>query len=138
MTSDRIIGVGVLLTGADGRILLGERVKPDEAPSWCLPGGAVEPGESFEAAAVRELGEETGIHDAGPPLVTTVVLDHPEGRVRVTAGVTMAAGATAPTVTEPHVFRSWRWFAPDELPAPLYAASAGLLTGTGRYQVARD
>ncbi|MEV0996495.1 NUDIX domain-containing protein [Nonomuraea sp. NPDC050202] len=141
MSVDRVIGVGVVLIAPDGRVLLGERVKAGEPPSWCLPGGAVEPGESFEEAAVRELGEETGIHDAGTPRVTAVVLDHPEGGVRVTAGVSMAAGAGAPVVTEPHVFRSWRWFPLDGLPEPLFEASARLL-GTvgagGRYRVAHD
>ncbi|AQZ69320.1 MutT/nudix family protein [[Actinomadura] parvosata subsp. kistnae] len=139
MTTDRIIGVGVLLTAADGRILLGERIKPGEPPSWCLPGGAVEPGETFETAAVRELAEETGISDASPPSVTAVVVDHPGGAVRVTAGVRMTAGPTPPAVTEPHVFRSWQWFALDALPSPLFDATARLLgaaEGNGHYRVA--
>ena len=35
---------------------------------WATPGGGLDPGESFEAAACRELLEETGlrIHDPGP------------------------------------------------------------------------
>ena len=32
---------------------------------WITPGGGVNPGESFEAAAVRELWEETGLRDVG-------------------------------------------------------------------------
>lgn len=31
---------------------------------WVLPGGGVEPGESWEAAAIRELWDETGIEVA--------------------------------------------------------------------------
>ena len=33
---------------------------------WAMPGGGLEPGESFEEAAVRELAEETGWTDLGP------------------------------------------------------------------------
>ncbi|MFD1935877.1 NUDIX hydrolase [Nonomuraea mangrovi] len=133
-----IIGVGVVLVDSDGRILLGERIKSGEEPSWCLPGGAVEPGESFEAAAVRELAEETGIHDAVRPLVTAVIVDSHEGTARVTAAVAMTAGRTAARVTEPEVFASWQWFAPEQLPEPLFPATAQVLTsasGGWRYPI---
>src|SRR5690606_39090682 len=60
-------GVRALITGPDGRILL-MRVR-DEMPLdasdpvtdyWILVGGGVEPGESLDAAMVREIFEETG------------------------------------------------------------------------------
>jgi ADP-ribose pyrophosphatase YjhB (NUDIX family) len=45
----------------EGRILLAERVNPPAAACFSLPGGLVEPGERLEAAALRELAEETGV-----------------------------------------------------------------------------
>jgi 8-oxo-dGTP pyrophosphatase MutT (NUDIX family) len=40
------------------RVFLIQRADTGE---WCFPGGFVEPGESYEAAARRELSEETGL-----------------------------------------------------------------------------
>ncbi len=41
-----------------------------ETPIWIAPGGGLEPGESWEAALVRELHEETGlvVVSAGTPI----------------------------------------------------------------------
>jgi 8-oxo-dGTP diphosphatase len=44
----------------DGKVLLIERAKPPRG-IWAFPGGHVEPGEGLEAAAARELQEETGL-----------------------------------------------------------------------------
>jgi ADP-ribose pyrophosphatase YjhB (NUDIX family) len=45
----------------DGRVLLGRRAGGAARGLWSLPGGRVEPGETLEAAALRELAEETGV-----------------------------------------------------------------------------
>jgi len=54
--------VAAALVDADGRVLLQQRPpgKP-MAGLWEFPGGKIEPGETPEAALVRELHEELGI-----------------------------------------------------------------------------
>lgn len=51
-----------------GRILLQNRRKKDWQ-GYTLPGGHVEPGESFVDAVIREMREETGLEVARPRLV---------------------------------------------------------------------
>jgi 8-oxo-dGTP diphosphatase len=57
-----VLVVAVALVDSDGRVLLAERPagKP-LAGLWEFPGGKVSPGETPEAALVRELAEELGI-----------------------------------------------------------------------------
>ena len=45
----------------EGRVLLTQRARPPFADKWSLPGGHVEGGERLEAAARREVEEETGL-----------------------------------------------------------------------------
>ena len=52
------LGVSVAVL-QDGQILLTQR---EDVEVWCLPGGAIEDGESLARAAVRETYEETGLH----------------------------------------------------------------------------
>jgi 8-oxo-dGTP pyrophosphatase MutT (NUDIX family) len=53
-----IAAAGVLVWDNRKRVLLQQR---SDDQTWCIPGGAVEPGERLEEAARRELREETGL-----------------------------------------------------------------------------
>ncbi len=57
-----LIVVAAALVDADGRVLLQQRAPGRQmAGLWEFPGGKLEPGETPEAALVRELREELGI-----------------------------------------------------------------------------
>jgi len=53
-----LVGAGVILQDREGAILLQRR---SDDGLWGLPGGIMEPGESLEETARRELREEVGL-----------------------------------------------------------------------------
>ncbi len=52
---------GAIVFRDDGAVLLVKRGRAPSAGTWSLPGGRIEQGETPEAAAVREVREETGL-----------------------------------------------------------------------------
>ena len=66
-----------------GKILVLKRAKSvDRGGYWELPGGHVEPGETAEDAAVREVKEETGLEASGLAFHHTSAYDY-QGRPRL-------------------------------------------------------
>jgi 8-oxo-dGTP pyrophosphatase MutT (NUDIX family) len=66
--------VRLVVLDVDERVLLfqiREPKHPEQGTVWELPGGGIDPGETYVQAAVRELVEEAGIvvepRDVGPP-----------------------------------------------------------------------
>ena len=52
--------VGLMLVNADGLIFAGRRID-STAEAWQMPQGGIDEGETPSQAALRELGEETGL-----------------------------------------------------------------------------
>lgn len=50
-----------LIVDSEDRVLLFRGELPDRHPWWFAPGGALDAGETYEAAVVREVMEETGL-----------------------------------------------------------------------------
>jgi 8-oxo-dGTP diphosphatase len=83
--------VGAVVHDDRGRLLVVQRGHAPNRGVWSVPGGRVEPGESEQAAVVREVVEETGLTVTAGPLL---------GRVRIAGdGVvfTIADFACSPT-----------------------------------------
>ncbi len=125
----------LLVRVRDARIVDPERPRPPDF--WTTLGGGLEPGETFETAALREITEETGLVDVvlGPQLwersVTLLVDGVPQlqqERYFVAWSSTEHLEDSGQTDTEREVFRGFRWwtaagirtssdtFAPEEIP----------------------
>ncbi len=116
----------ILLVDEGSRVLLFRFVVAGRDPFWVTPGGALDPGESYEQAARRELFEETGlVRDCGPQVARRLVefiaveghpvtADERYFRVDCPAFSVDPAGHTA---LERRVMQDWRWFAQDEIAA---------------------
>ena len=93
----------------DGRIALVHRPKYDD---WSLPKGKLEPDESWEEAAVREVREETGIEAVLREELSSVEYTDPKGRPKTVRYWRMEpiAGEFTPNKEVDEL----RWLGPDD------------------------
>ena len=125
----------------DGQVLLAQRGKLPLRGLWSLPGGHIHAGEKAEAAAHRELLEETGVEAAllGVADVADVILRNDDGTLRAHYVLTVFYGTWV--AGEPLAASDCMgvcWAEPDTLDArPMTEGTAriirkahGLLTGT--------
>ncbi len=114
------VGVGVLLTDAEGRILLTLRKRPPEADHWSIVGGKLDYFEPLEACAIREAEEEVGVKITIERLLC--VTDHclpSEGQHWVAPAYLGRIVAGDAANMEPEKTAEVRWFYRTALPANL-------------------
>ena len=113
------VGIGVVAFRGD-EVLLVQRGKPPRLGQWSLPGGAQHIGERAEAAARRELLEESGI-EVGPlelAAVVDAVVPDDNGRVRFHYTIVDYCGRhTAGEARPGDDVAAVAWTAPEDLPA---------------------
>jgi 8-oxo-dGTP diphosphatase len=117
------IGVNIFVVRND-KLLLGKRKNTYGAGTWGLPGGHLEFGERLEAAAARELKEETGIKTEKFIFVNLINDLHDlRGEQKHYLQVGFLAkdiGDAEPILNEPDKTEEWKWFGLADLPKDIF------------------
>jgi len=132
--------VGVMLINDDGKVFVAERIDnrvgegQHTSGFWQMPQGGVDKGEDIEAAALRELAEETGVSggmvEIAAKSAKPIHYDLPDdligklwgGKYRGQEQVWFLArfnGQDADIDLEAHdppEFCNWKWLDPENLP----------------------
>ena len=125
--------VGVMLVNSGGQVFVGQRIDNDTA-AWQMPQGGIDPGETPREAALRELGEETGVsaelvrieaetrdwipYDLPHDLVPKIWKGRFRGQEQKWVLMRfLGADADVNIATDHPEFSEWRWLPPDELVA---------------------
>jgi putative (di)nucleoside polyphosphate hydrolase len=128
---------GLMILNADGKVFVGQRIDA-EVEAWQMPQGGIDAGEDAQTAAIRELGEETGIAPDKVELIAIapneLFYDLPEELVgKVWKGKWrgqrqrwflyrfLGSDADIDIATEHQEFKDWTWVEPHTLPEVIVA-----------------
>jgi putative (di)nucleoside polyphosphate hydrolase len=122
---------GIMLLNAQHQVFVGQRLD-SQLDAWQMPQGGIDEGEEAEAAAFRELSEETGIAPHLTKLIARSAGEHlydlPDhmlgkiwkGRYRGQRQIWflmrfLGSDDDINIATSHQEFRAWRWAAPEQL-----------------------
>lgn len=123
-------GCGVMIFNNKNQLLLGLKNSDKELAdselheegTWCMPGGMIEYGETFEEAGAREVKEETGVIVKNLE-VFCVQTDKNEHAHFISVGMIARSFDGTPEVMEKDVIIKWEWFNLDNLPKNIFTPS---------------
>lgn len=125
------VGCGVLVENEKGQVLLQKR---SDNGQWCVPGGALELGETYKEAAARELREEVGIEVKELQLFGLYsgddrMITYPNQDVVYSLAVIFKTDKYTGTISdEDSEVLEHRFFYPQDIPADLFAPDARPIT----------
>lgn len=105
------VSAGIVQDEKTGKILATQRGSGEFRGKWEFPGGKLEPGETREAALVRELREELAVNVRIERFLSTVECDYPSFHLTMHAFL-CAVESGELTLLE---HQSAKWLSPGEL-----------------------
>ena len=124
---------GVMLVNADGLVFVGQRIDNPDSDAWQMPQGGIDEGEDTQAAALRELEEETGVlrdlvtiiaqteeelfYDLPPELLGKIWGGKWRGQRQMWYLMRFSGADSDINIATGHPeFSRWKWVMPDQLP----------------------
>ncbi|MBU0707900.1 NUDIX domain-containing protein [Patescibacteria group bacterium] len=119
------VGLGVIIVNHEGKVLVGKR-KNSHAPFYSIPGGHLDPGETFEKGAIREVKEETSLDIKNPKVIAVtnnLETYRNEGLHYISIALIAKEFSGVIKIMEPDKCEEWLWVDPSNLTTPHFEAS---------------
>ena len=123
------VGMGILVMRGD-KVLLGKRRGSHGDGYYAAPGGHIEFGESFAAAAAREVREETALEITNLRLLSVgnYLFTRADGeRHYIDVDFVCEAPAGEAQLCEPEKCDGWAWYDLNDLPQPLFIVTQRMI-----------